>query len=334
MHHELALLVHYQSNSNSNRFNSISTMTAATSLQSYTDLDRFTALRTRAETDRAGALAQVAKEFEALFIQMMLKAARDASPTDSGLDSNETKFYREMFDNQVALTMANEGRLGFADLLSRQIPTAAAANDGPAELKLPTRTVFSPVPPTYAPLREPELPDEVVDITHWKARVTDRAFADGAREFAATMVAHAKGAARRLGTTPEILVAQAALETGWGRHVMSGADGQSSHNLFGIKADPSWDGATVRRRTMEYLGGHPVRVNSAFRAYQNFDAAFDDYANFITKNPRYQRALERAEDPAVYVRELQRAGYATDPHYARKIIEIHDQLAANALAHD
>lgn len=300
---------------------------ATAPLQSYTDLGRFSALRAQAETDQHGALAKVAKEFEALFIQMMLKAARDATPSDSGFDSDEVKFYREMFDNQVALTMAEQGRLGFADLLSRQIPTAAAENTGPIELKLPARRMFPA--PTYSPVPEPDLSDEVVDITSWKARITDRAFTDDARQFATKLLTHAKRAARQLGTTPEILVAQAALETGWGRHVMSGSNGLSSNNLFGIKADPSWDGATVRRATLEYFDRQPVRVNAAFRAYDDYGAAFDDYANFIATNPRYQRALEHAADPAAYVRELQHAGYATDPNYARKILEIHDQLAAH-----
>jgi len=303
-------------------------MTATAPLQSFTDLARFSALRVQAETDQHGALAKVAKEFEALFIQMMLKAARDAAPADSGSDSNEVKFYREMFDNQVALTMAEQGRLGFADLLSRQIPTAAAANTGPIELKLPTRQMFPNTTPAYSPAPEPEPSDEVVDITTWKARITDRAFSDDARQFTTKLLTHAKRAAQRLGTTPAILVAQAALETGWGHHVMSGSNGLSSNNLFGIKADRSWDGATVRRSTLEYFDRQPVRVNAAFRAYNDYGAAFDDYANFIAKNPRYQRALEQAADPAAYVRELQKAGYATDPNYARKILEIHDQLAA------
>ncbi|MGH8598640.1 MAG: flagellar assembly peptidoglycan hydrolase FlgJ, partial [Gammaproteobacteria bacterium] len=266
-------------------------------LQSYIDLGRFAALRTRAETDQRGALAEVAKEFEALFIQMMLKAARDAAPAESEFDSNEVKFYREMFDNQIALNMAREGRLGFAELLTRQLPAVTAQNTAPIELKLPERRVFGDSQVSFSPMPEPELEDEVVDITTWKARVTDRAFADDARDFAAKLLVHAKRAAARLGTSPEILVAQAALETGWGRHVPARSNGQSSNNLFGIKADPSWMGETVRRRTLEYFDGQPVRVNAAFRSYPDYGAAFDDYADFIETSPRYRRALERAGDP-------------------------------------
>ncbi len=295
---------------------------------SYTDFNRFNDLRTQAHGNSDAALAKVAQEFEALFIQMMLKAARDATPDDSEFNTHEAQLYHEMFDNQIALNMAGEGRLGFAELLRKQIPQAGAANDEPVVLKLPARRMFPTGAGPYSPVPEPQVPDEVVDITSWQARITNRAFADSERNFAGKLLADAQRAANTLGTTPEILVAQAALETGWGRHVMSGNDGRSSHNLFGIKADPSWEGPTVNRRTLEYYGGRPVRVNAAFRAYENFGAAFDDYANFIQNNPRYTQALARAENPRAYAHALQTAGYATDPQYARKILQIHDQIAA------
>lgn len=294
---------------------------------SYTDFKRFNALRTQAHGNSDAALAKVAQEFEALFIQMMLKAARDATPNDSEFNTHEAQLYHEMFDNQIALNMAGEGRLGFAEMLRKQIPQAAAANDDPVVLKLPERRMFPAAAP-YSPVPEPQVPDEVVDITSWQARVTNRAFADSERNFAGKLLADAQRAANTLGTTPEILVAQAALETGWGRHVMTGNDGHSSHNLFGIKADPSWEGPTVNRRTLEYYGGRPVRVNAAFRAYEDFGAAFDDYARFIKDNPRYSQALAKAENPRAYVQALQSAGYATDPQYAHKILQIHDKLAA------
>lgn len=303
-------------------------MTTATTVPSYTDFRRFDGLRTQAHGNAEAGLAKVAQEFEALFIQMMLKAARDASPAESEFNTHEAKLYREMFDNQIALTMAAEGRLGIAAILRQQIPLAAAVNDKPLALELPERRLFPAPTSAYAPVPKPEVVDEVVDISSWQARVTNRAFADHERTFTAKLLADAKRAADKLGTTPEILVAQAALETGWGRHVMSGQDGQSSHNLFGIKADPSWEGSTVNQRTLEFYDGRPVRVSAAFRAYPDFGAAFDDYARFIQDNPRYQYALARAEDPRAYVQALQSAGYATDPQYAHKILRIHDQIAA------
>ena len=295
---------------------------------SYTDFNRFNALRTQAHGNSDAALAKVAQEFEALFIQMMLKAARDATPDDSEFNTHEAQLYHEMFDNQIALNMAGEGRLGFAELLRKQIPQAAAANDEPVVLKLPERRLFPATAAPYSPVPEPLVADEVVDISSWQARITNRAFADSERNFAGKLLADAQRAANILGTTPEILVAQAALETGWGRHVMTGNDGRSSHNLFGIKADPSWEGPTVTRRTLEYYAGRPVRVNAAFRSYADFGAAFDDYARFIKDNPRYTQALARAANPRAYVQALQSAGYATDPQYAHKILQIQDQIAS------
>ncbi len=302
-------------------------MTAASTLGNYTDLSRFSAIRAQAGRDADGAMHDVASEFEAMFIQMMLKAARDASDIDSTFDSQEVRFYREMFDNQVALQMAREGRLGFAALLQRQIPHKDAQNNADIELKLPERKIFPETAP-YRPVPEPDTSDEVVDIATWQAQITNRGLADRERGFAASLLTHAKRAADRLGTTPEVLLAQAALETGWGKHVMRRTDGASSHNLFGIKADRSWSGDTVTRRTLEYFDGKPVRVNAAFRAYDSFGAAFDDYAAFIEGNPRYRAALTQAGDPRAYAHALQSAGYATDPRYAQKIVQIHDQIAA------
>jgi flagellar protein FlgJ len=300
--------------------------TAAALSASVTDFSRFAALRADARQGGAKALEQVAQEFEALFVQMMLKSARDATLAEGAFDSYEMKLYRELFDNQIALGMAREGRLGFADLLRRQIPQAAAANDAPLALTLPERRIFPSTSPQYTPVPEPEVADEIVDITTWRADVTNHGRADRDRAFAARLLGHAQRAADRLGTTPEVLVAQAALETGWGRHIMTAADGSSSHNLFGIKADRAWDGPTVTHRTLEYFEGRPVRVNAAFRAYDDYGAAFDDYARFIRGNPRYAQALSGANDPRAYAHELQRAGYATDPHYARKILQIHSRI--------
>ncbi len=128
-------------------------------------------------------------------------------------------------------------------------------------------------------------------------------------------------AANKIGVSPDVLLAQSALETGWGRHVPSDARG-SSHNLFGIKADARWQGDSVKISTLEYRDGQPIRVVAAFRRYDSYADSFADYARFITEQPRYQRAVEHAHDAQRYSEELQRAGYATDPQYAQKIASI------------
>ncbi|MCC7120255.1 MAG: flagellar assembly peptidoglycan hydrolase FlgJ [Gammaproteobacteria bacterium] len=318
-------------------------MATAARLNPAADLARFGALRADAKRDPDAAMGEVAREFEALFVQMMLKAARDATPATGMFDSHEMRFYQEMFDSQVALSMAEQGGVGFEQMLRKQLapggrnPDAAnAVSDGERVLKLPARRAFPREAGQYQPQAEIQGDDEAVtDITRWaRPRSAFTSAAPAARDtadvdthqqrFVDSLRPHAERAARKLGTTPEILMAQAALETGWGRHVVGG----SSHNLFSIKADRAWDGRTVTQRTLEIFDGQPVRVSAAFRAYRDIGAAFDDYAAFIQQNPRYERALQRAADPRAYVQELQRAGYATDPSYAQKILRIHGRLAA------
>ena len=318
-------------------------MTAAATLSPATDIAHFGALRAAAKRDPDAAMTQVAHEFEALFVQMMLKSARDATPAAGVFDSNEMRFYQEMFDSQVSLSMAEQGGLGFESMLRRQLGAGqgeAPVHDDARVLKLPARRAFPVATGPYVAPPEIEGDDAPVDdITRWaqpqSAFMTSDAAADGVtgaavdgrqQRFLNTVRPHAERAARQLGTTPEILMAQAALETGWGRHVIGGANGQLSNNLFSIKADRAWDGRTVTQGTTEVYDGRPVRVNAAFRAYKDLGAAFDDYAEFIQRNPRYERALERAADPRAYVQELQRAGYATDPAYAQKILQIHGRL--------
>jgi flagellar protein FlgJ len=307
-------------------------MGTTATLNPYTDINRLGTLRATAKQDPGAAMQQVSREFEALFVQMMLKAARDATPEGGMFDSHEMRFYNEMFDSQIALTMAEQGEIGFADALREQLaPAQAAANDdGDRSLELPARRAFPARAEPYVPQAEPATDDAVVDITRW-SRPTS-AFAvphrgpdigGNQQRFVSSVRDHAERAAQKLGTSPEILMAQAALETGWGKHVVGGG----SHNLFSIKADPSWEGRTVTQRTLEVFGGRPVKVSAAFRAYNDVGEAFDDYVDFIQRNPRYQRALERASDPHAYVQELQRAGYATDPAYAQKILQIHGRIA-------
>lgn len=136
-----------------------------------------------------------------------------------------------------------------------------------------------------------------------------------------SILPHAQKAAAELGVPARAIAAQAALETGWGRHVMKNADGSSSFNLFGIKADASWKGARTTQDTTEYSGGVKLSESAQFRSYASLDEAFADYARFLKSNPRYAQALTQ-RDSAGFASGLQQAGYATDPAYARKIMHI------------
>ncbi|MGL5007973.1 MAG: flagellar assembly peptidoglycan hydrolase FlgJ [Plesiomonas sp.] len=150
---------------------------------------------------------------------------------------------------------------------------------------------------------------------------TENGTFSSAQEFVATLFPHALKAAKRLGTTPAILIAQAALETGWGKSIIQNAAG-SSNNLFNIKADKRWQGDKVTVRTLEYFDGTAVNMTSPFRAYESFADSFDDYVHFLQQNGRYSKALQQAANPETYISHLQQAGYATDPRYASKVISI------------
>ena len=144
------------------------------------------------------------------------------------------------------------------------------------------------------------------------------------KAFAVRLSPHAAGAADRLGISRRGLIAQAALETGWGRYVIRHPDGRSTHNFFGIKAGPEWSGDVVRVPTTEYIDGRAVTVNAVFRAYESTADAFEDYDDFIEHNPRYEAVVAHGSNAAAFAEQLARAGYATDPNYAEKIVAILD----------
>ncbi|MFJ3260282.1 flagellar assembly peptidoglycan hydrolase FlgJ [Pseudomonas sp. NPDC086581] len=147
-----------------------------------------------------------------------------------------------------------------------------------------------------------------------------------ADDFISTMLPMAERAAKRIGVDPRYLVAQAALETGWGKKMIAQRDGSSSHNLFGIKTGSSWKGDSARATTTEFEKGKEVKEVASFRAYNSFEQSFQDYVSFLQNNDRYQGALDSAARPDQFMKELQRAGYATDPQYARKVNQIAKQM--------
>jgi flagellar protein FlgJ len=149
-----------------------------------------------------------------------------------------------------------------------------------------------------------------------------------ADEFVNTMLPMAKEAAERIGVDPRYLVAQAALETGWGKSVMRAQDGSSSHNLFGIKASSSWKGESARAITSEFRNGEMVKETAQFRSYDSYKDSFHDLVTLLQTNNRYQDVVKSADNPEQFVRELQKAGYATDPDYASKISQIAKQMTS------
>ena len=278
---------------------------SAAPLNGMSDMGGLASLRLSAKRNDPEALRAAAKQFESLFTQMMLKSARAASLGDDLLGSDQTEFYQDMFDQQVAQQLSAGKGLGIADLLIRQLQATSAATPTPA-----------PAPVTAGSA----------------ARVTAGERVADAQSFIQQLLPHAQKAADELGVPARVLVAQAALETGWGQRVLRNADGSSSHNLFGIKADAGWQGARTRQLTHEFVNGAKQSESADFRSYASLDEGFADYARFLKTQPRYREALAQV-DGASFVQGLQKAGYATDPGYAGKILKIaHGERMQLALA--
>jgi flagellar protein FlgJ len=269
-------------------------------------------------------LRKVAGQFEALFIQMMLKSMRDANLGEGLMDSEHVKTYQSMFDQQIALDLSKGGSLGLADMMVRQLSRGGKMPDNSAAVAAPLAmdgAIQTPVPAKQQSLGGADGTDADTGRDAKPARDWRPATPTG---FVKELWPHAQRAADELGTTPEVLLAQAALETGWGQHIIRGQDGRNSFNLFGIKADAQWQGARAVTETVEFRDGLMRRERAPFRAYDSLAESFSDYVDFLKTNPRYQEALNQAANAPAFARALSQAGYATDPDYHGKIERILD----------
>lgn len=294
----------------------------------YTDLHGLANLRRQAQENSPGAIREAAKQFEAVFIQMMLKSMRTASLSDGGImDNDQSRLYRDLYDQQIALSMAQQGKLGLADQIVNQLggdeggqptrPTSPEMIGDPLATLRQVQRIRSSV---TMPAATTTVKVDTVENDRNPYSAGDAPFKPSSpAAFVRRMWPHAQEAAQRLGVAPEVLIAQAAHETAWGKSVPRFADGRSSHNLFGIKSSRGWEGERVVNSTFEFVGGVAIRQRDGFRAYPSYADSFNDYVKFLQVNPRYREALSLVNDGAAYLRALQRAGYATDPGYARKI---------------
>lgn len=258
----------------------------------YTDLAGLSALKREAGTQDAATVREAARQFESVFTRMLLSSMRSASPGDPLFDSHESGFYRDMFDDQVAVEMSRGRGLGLAEMLVEQLLRAGVVTDDKAQ--------------AVAPANGATTERDAVGI-------------DARREFIEKFRPLAERAGRELGVAPEALIGQAALETGWGRHQPASAAGNPSFNYFGIKATGGWRGDAVAAQTLEYEGGVAQTRVEAFRAYDSSAAGVADYVRLIGNNPRYAAARGSGDDIARFATALQRGGYATDPDYAAKL---------------
>ena len=276
------------------------------------------------------ALRQAAGQFEAVFMNMLLKSMRESLPKDGAMDSDTTRTFTGMYDAQIAQKLADKG-VGLADMIVRQVEARSGPQPavGAVSGTGSARPAFAPGAGAISTL------DKLKALTA-EAQRSERAESGGSapaktpaagapREFVQRMWESAKAAEQSTGMPAQFILGQAALESGWGRREIRHADGATSHNLFGIKAGASWKGPTVDAVTTEYTNGVARKTTEKFRAYSSYADSFADYARLITNNPRYAATLNAGADASRFAHSLQSAGYATDPLYAAKLTRVIEQ---------
>ncbi len=342
----------------------------------YNDLASLNAISNMGEEKEAEALRQVAHQFESMFIGMMLKSMRDANATfeeDNPLNTNESKFYRQMFDDQLALSMSQGEGIGLADSIYRQLKDQFNVQEADGEkpdreqpirdfsggksfstLKpdldlpqfnqpnqgysvpdsLPNVQSLQDAAPRITPVNVPPLRSQssgnentsmdikVNPTSEPLGPIKKQSAFETPQEFVDILWPVAQKIGDVMGVDPKAIVAQAALETGWGKHIIHQGDGKNSHNLFGIKADHRWDGGVANVSTLEYRQGVAQKEVAPFRVYDSYEHSLKDYANFVKESDRYQEAIKNGKSIKGYSEGLQQGGYATDPHYAKKIQRI------------
>jgi peptidoglycan hydrolase FlgJ len=278
-------------------------MSGPSNINFFADFQGLAALKNDAKGQAPTALKEAARQFESLFTQMLLKSMREANKgfgEDSMFGSDQADMYQDMFDDQMAMQLSKGKGLGLAEMLVKQLQQGADPH------------------PTPPPAAGGGQGGGASALTLSKD------------DFISKLRPHAEQAARELGVDPNALLAQAALETGWGRSVPCNAQGECSFNLFGIKAGSQWSGATVNVPTLEFEEGIPVRKVERFRAYDSPADSFRDYAALIRDSSRYANARGVGDNVEAFATALQQGGYATDPHYAQKIAAVASEVRARS----
>ncbi len=295
------------------------------------DTNKLAGLKAAVGKNDPKALKAAAQQFEALFLQMVLKSMRDATPQDGLFSSDQSRMYESLLDQQLSQVMAARGGTGLAALIEKQLSggntRAEDFEDGLPLNPAPRQFPLSPNIPGL-PLQGPPQMQMPLDAAPNAPR-SDAALPGNARDFVARVAPQAAEASQATGIPASFLIAQAALETGWGRAEPRMADGRSSYNVFGIKAGRNWNGPVAEATTTEYVDGVPQRQVERFRAYGSYAEAFRDYASVLRSNPRYAGVLG-TQDAVGFAYGLQRAGYATDPQYAEKLTRIIGSMTSAA----
>jgi flagellar protein FlgJ len=359
----------------------------------FLDLGGLDSLRVQAQKDEKGALKEAAKQFEGIFIQMLMKSMRDANAafkSDNPMNSETTAFFEQMRDQQMSVDLSNKGMLGLAEMMVQQLDpddspiTPASVLRGNSDYKVNPSMFVAPATELDKDTLDIIAPKDQIAASHSVIANSDTAHSvidsaesmrpmsaqltnvlDGEQlnsvlrgeqlasqavqvgkvlpqtdfavpkpkgvavseftspqHFISVLYPHAEKAAKTLGTSAEVLIAQSALETGWGQKVVRRNDGTMSHNLFNIKADKRWQGEKTSVNTLEFEKGIPVQQKADFRMYDDLEQSFSDFVSFIGQGDRYEDARKVASEPTQFIRALQKAGYATDPQYANKVINV------------
>ncbi len=278
------------------------------------------------ESSEKAALTAAARQFESIFTNMMLKSMRDANSgfKSEMFNSQNEDFYRQMLDEQMTSELSSSGSLGLADMIVAQLSASEKPQAGGEDaFQEAMRRVEHARENRANRVEEPVTAQETA-TTAATAPVQPTNF-DSPKSFVSSLKPYADKAAKALGVDASLLIAQAALETGWGQKVVKNARG-SSNNLFNIKADRSWQGDKVATQTLEYHQNTPVMEKAAFRSYNTYQDSFNDYVRFLERNPRYTTALQHQGNDEQFIRGIHQAGYATDPQYADKVLRVKNQI--------
>lgn len=289
------------------------------------DVRALDSLKRASREDPQEGLKAAAKQMEGMFVQMMLKSMRDATFKDGLLNSQQTEMFTSMYDQQIAQEIAQKGDLGLAEMMLKQMgvePDEGTTSTGTTEVPLLIDTSgFKQVPQRIAAQDTREAPGETA-----RARFANRSMKSDS--FISRLLKPAIEASQKSGVPHQLIIAQAALESGWGNREILTQDGKPSYNLFGIKATGGWKGKTTEITTTEYINGKPQKIKAAFRVYDSYAHALEDHAALLTKNPRYQ-GVPRSPTLEGAAHALQSGGYATDPKYAKKLISVMQQVKHN-----
>ncbi|MDR0219305.1 MAG: flagellar assembly peptidoglycan hydrolase FlgJ [Enterobacteriaceae bacterium] len=297
------------------------------------DVNSLHSLKAKLTQEPQQGLRQVAQQLEGVFVQMMLKSMRASLPQDGVLSSEQTRFYTSMYDQQIAQDLSQKG-LGFADMIVKQLSHAnGVTTDTPSEqagtvpMPLDNDILYTLPKQALEQFLRRSMPDKSPD--HASSRTASaKPLPMNSSNFVSMLSVPAQIASQKSGIPHLLIIAQAALESGWGQRQILTEDGKLSHNLFGIKAGKNWQGPITNIMTTEYIEGEPKKMRDSFRVYGSYLEAMTDYVKLLTENPRYAKvaASTTAEQGA---HSLQAAGYATDPGYAQKLVSLIQQLKSN-----